>query len=249
MPPATSTPSISRSAAYLMMALGVLVGYGALGLVYLFFFMGSLHLVDLGLKEPAALGLDACLCLAFFIQHSGMIRKTFRRWSARFIPSHYQGASYAIVSGIVLLMLVMFWQESAYTLASARGAARWALRALYLLSLGGFAWGALALESFDAFGIAQIRSRLRGVDPKPVPFTVRGPYRWVRHPLYFSCLIAIWSFPDVTVDRLLLNVLWTAWIVVGTVLEERDLVAALGPVYRDYQRRVPMLIPYRRPQG
>ena len=37
--------------------------------------------------------------------------------------------------------------------------------------------------------------------------------------------------------------LWTAWIVIGSILEERDLVFEFGDVYREYQRRVPMFIP------
>lgn len=41
----------------------------------------------------------------------------------------------------------------------------------------------------------------------------------------------------------LFNVLWTAWIIVGTRLEERDLVADFGPTYREFQASVPMLIP------
>ena len=69
----------------------------------------------------------------------------------------------------------------------------------------------------------------------------------LRHPLYFFVLLLIWSCPDLTVDRLLFNVLWTAWIFVGTCLEERDLVAEFGDAYRRYQESVPMLIPWRRP--
>ena len=57
----------------------------------------------------------------------------------------------------------------------------------------------------------------------------------------------IWSYPDLTADRLLFNVLFTGWIIVGSVLEERDLVENYGEDYRSYQRRVPMLIPYRKP--
>ena len=78
-----------------------------------------------------------------------------------------------------------------------------------------------------------------------MPFVVRGPYRWVRHPFYFFSLLLIWSCPDLSLDRLLHNILWSTWIVVGSVLEERDLVADFGEPYRDYQRKVPMLIPWR----
>jgi len=37
------------------------------------------------------------------------------------------------------------------------------------------------------------------------------------------------------------------WIVVGTVFEERDLVADFGGAYRRFQQRVPMLVPWRGP--
>ncbi|MCK7479628.1 MAG: hypothetical protein M0C28_21625 [Candidatus Moduliflexus flocculans] len=55
--------------------------------------------------------------------------------------------------------------------------------------------------------------------------TITGPYRLVRHPLYLLSIVMIWSCPDLTTDRLLFNLLWTGWIVVGAYLEERDLVA------------------------
>jgi protein-S-isoprenylcysteine O-methyltransferase Ste14 len=42
----------------------------------------------------------------------------------------------------------------------------------------------------------------------------------------------------------LFNLLFPGWIVAGTILEERDLVAAFGEPYRDYQRQVPMLLPF-----
>jgi protein-S-isoprenylcysteine O-methyltransferase Ste14 len=46
---------------------------------------------------------------------------------------------------------------------------------------------------------------------------------------------------------LLLNGLWTAWMVVGTLWEEADLVAEFGDAYRSYRRAVPMLIPMTKP--
>ena len=71
----------------------------------------------------------------------------------------------------------------------------------------------------------------------------RGPFRYVRHPLYLFTLLLIWSTPRFSTDQLLFNVLWTTWIVVGTKLEERDLVADFGATYRQFQASVPMLVP------
>jgi protein-S-isoprenylcysteine O-methyltransferase Ste14 len=69
----------------------------------------------------------------------------------------------------------------------------------------------------------------------------------VRHPLYFFSLIMIWSCPEITMDRLLFNVLWTVWIVMATLFEEKDLVSEFGDQYRQYQAKVPMIIPYKIP--
>jgi protein-S-isoprenylcysteine O-methyltransferase Ste14 len=37
----------------------------------------------------------------------------------------------------------------------------------------------------------------------------------------------------------------TIWIVIGSILEERDLTLESGDVYRDYQRSGPMFLPRR----
>ena len=74
-----------------------------------------------------------------------------------------------------------------------------------------------------------------------------GPYRWVRHPLYFLSIVLIWAHPAITTDRLMFNMLWTLWIILGAHLEERDLMARFGRDYWQYQQCVPMLLPYRQP--
>jgi protein-S-isoprenylcysteine O-methyltransferase Ste14 len=237
-----STPKVTS---YVMLILTYLVGVVSLLLWMVFLFYGSLNLVNLGLGEIAGLGLNASLSLAFFVQHSVMIRRSFRRRLAKFIRAEYHGALFTIASGSVLLILVAFWQKSAYVLATPQGIIRWLMRAVFILAILGFYWGFRALGSFDGFGVSPILNNSRGKDPSSMPFIVRGPYRWVRHPLYFFCLLLIWSCPNLSLDRMLYNVLWSTWILVGSVLEERDLVADFRQSYRDYQRKVPMLIPWR----
>lgn len=241
---------MSAQGAYLVLNLSALIGGGSLIAFMMFLYAGSFKLVAFSLDEISLLLLDAGLSILFFIQHSSMIRKSFRKNLERIIPEEYGNAFYAIVSGIVLLMVIAFWQESNRPLAAFHGNSRWIFRIVFLASLAGFVWGIRSLKIFDPYGIRQIISALRGQKPRQMPFTIRGPYRWVRHPLYFFVLLMIWSSPDLTADRLLFNVLWTIWIVVGSFLEERDLVAEFGDRYIEYQRRVPMLIPHKlRPAG
>jgi protein-S-isoprenylcysteine O-methyltransferase Ste14 len=227
---------------YLTAAAACLFGGGSLILFAHFLFFGSLHRVNFGLGPGGALLFDAGLSLLFFLQHSGMVRRKFRGWFTRFIPEHYFAAVYAVVSGVVLFAVVLLWQEGAPLATASPGILRWSVRLLFCLTVAGFLWCGMSLKYFDPFGVGPLLGRNR-VQPEQVSMTVTGPYRLVRHPLYLLSIVMIWSFPDLTSDRLLFNLLWTCWIIVGAWWEERDLVAQFGDAYREYQRRVPMLVP------
>jgi methanethiol S-methyltransferase len=240
---------VNRFAPHAIMHLAVLLGGGSLLLFGAFLLAGPIVAVHFGLTERQALLWDAMLSVLFFVQHSGMIRRSFRTRLSTVIPSHYHPSIYAIASGIVLTAVVLMWQPTQQVLYQAEGLLRWLSRAAAVLAIAGFSRGVRALGSFDAFGVEPIRAHLRNRPLRASAVIIRGPYRWVRHPLYLFVLILIWSNPDVHLDRLLFNVLWTLWIVHGTCLEERDLVAEFGEQYRRYQKAVPMLIPWRFPRG
>jgi len=150
------------------------------------------------------------------------------------------------LTSIIALMLVMvFWQKSPILVARADGIIFWLICALFCLCLAGLLWGVISLGSFDALGVKPLMRYISNRPDNPQKIVAKGPYRWVRHPLYFFTLVLIWSAPHITLDRLFFNVLWTSWIVLGTYLEERDLVAEFGGHYLRYQKAVPMLIPWR----
>jgi protein-S-isoprenylcysteine O-methyltransferase Ste14 len=174
-----------------------------------------------------------------------MIRSRFKQWAGAAIPSHLYPAVYAIASGLALAVLVLFWQRTDVVLFSLDGPGRWLTIGITLLAWSGFFWGAWSLGSrgFDPLGLAPIKDNLRGRTPRPTGLAIRGPYRYVRHPLYFFVLVAFWATPRLTADALLTNALFTLWIVVATRWEERDLVAQFGDAYRRYQATVPMLLP------
>jgi protein-S-isoprenylcysteine O-methyltransferase Ste14 len=241
-----SNPTKSGLAAYILVSLSFVFGAGSLIIFTVFLYVGSFHIIELGLGTTQSLVFNTCLCLVFFLQHSGMIRTRTQRWMSQFIPEYYLGAVFSIVSALLLLILVMLWQESMVVLASAEGIYRLTLRALFFFSIAVQIWGILSLKSADLFGTKALL-RNQSATQLPSPIVIGGPYRWVRHPLYLTILLMIWSHPDLTADRLLFNVLFSVWIIAGTVLEERDLVGVYGDEYRKYQLSVPMLIPYRKP--
>lgn len=231
--------------AYAVLVTATVLGGASLVLFGLFLFGVSFTRVELATGAAGILAWDALLCLLFFFQHSGMVRKAFRHQLGAWVPEHYLGALYTLASAAVLIILVLCWQSTLTPLMSLQGAARWLMHGLFFASLLGMIWGMLALRDLDVFGNQAIIAHINTSAAASMPFVIRGPYRWVRHPLYFFTLVLIWSSPDMTLDRLLFNMLFTVWIIVGAYLEERDLVAEFGEPYKRYQRSVPMLLPYR----
>lgn len=72
-----------------------------------------------------------------------------------------------------------------------------------------------------------------------------GLHSYTRHPLYFGTLLFIWSlfllFP--LLSNLISCCLISGYTVAGIYLEERKLIIEFGEGYKDYARKVPMLIP------
>ncbi|MFT5702591.1 MAG: protein-S-isoprenylcysteine O-methyltransferase Ste14 [Desulforhopalus sp.] len=230
---------------YLIMALSGLTGGVSLVLFIFFLYVGLPSYMDFGLDARTSLYINTLLCLLFFLQHSLMIREGFRKWLSGPIPQNYHGAFFSIFSGLFLLLLMSFWQKSTSIQIELAGMFYWFIRSLFFIAIVGLFLTIRSLRFFDLLGIRDMISFLKGNSAKGVFFTVRGPYRWVRHPIYFFCLLMIWAQVSLTTDRLLFNGLWTVWIITGTFLEERDLVASFGDVYRNYQRKVPVLVPYK----
>jgi len=233
-------------AALMMMARAT--GSISLLLFGFFLFNGAWQSVALFQSSSSRLLWNTGLSLLFFLQHSGMVRRSLWAWLAPWLPKYTHRAVYTIASGLVLTVVVLLWQPTGFLLVELQGTGRTLARVVFFLGIAGFAWSTLTLKHFDAFGISDLKARLKGTTPKPQPFSIQGPYRWVRHPFYLFTLLLIWSCPDLTADRLLFNIIWTAWIYIGARLEERDLIADFQEPYQRYQRCVPMLIPWKKPR-
>lgn len=238
-------PGIAKA----MILAAQVIGASSLVAFGVFLFRGPVQFVDLARTDAEAIAVNTLLSLGFFLQHSLMVRTSTRDRLAALVPRHFHGAVYSIASGLALIMVLVFWQPTEWALVSIGSPYRLLLRAFFVAAILSFVWGVRALGTFDGFGVRPVRAHLRGEVPRVVPLSIRGPYRWVRHPLYTVVLVLIWSNPDLTGDRLMFNITWTIWIVIGTILEERDLVEDFGEDYLRYREIVPMLIPWRLPRG
>jgi hypothetical protein len=227
----------------LLLVLAIAIGAGSI-VAFAGWPVGTLAILRLQWPEALALSWDAALSMLFFVQHSGMVRRTAKTRLVALVGPTYEPAIYATASGIALLAVVLLWQPSGIRLYNLTGLGRRLAQGFGFAAVGLFVWGFVSLRAADPLGLGGLVGHLCSRPAPPCTFAVRGPYQFVRHPLYLAIIVALWACPDVAADRLLFNVLWTAWIVVGTVLEEADLTAEIGDAYRAYRRSVPMLIPW-----
>ncbi|MFQ5831102.1 MAG: methyltransferase family protein [Candidatus Thorarchaeota archaeon] len=115
--------------------------------------------------------------------------------------------------------------------------------ALFLLGWGLIALGlvlaARASQVISVSTVADMRT-----DRKPELVTA-GIYSRIRHPLYLATIIllfgmaSVYPFSNVVVYALLLS----AYVLVGTLLEERKLVIQYGQAYQDYREKTGFILP------
>jgi len=80
--------------------------------------------------------------------------------------------------------------------------------------------------------------------PGAVPLNIRGIYRWVRDPFLLSGLIIMWLTPFMTVNLLVIYLLTTIYLYLGSLHWEKRLVAQFGDEYLKYQKKVHRIIPH-----
>ncbi|MEM8712366.1 MAG: isoprenylcysteine carboxylmethyltransferase family protein [Planctomycetota bacterium] len=245
----TPTPSWQR---------WITVGYGAAvyltsvaALLYTIAFSLDLWVprtVSTGPARPvgqAVLG-NLALLMLFGLQHSVMARPAFKRALGRWVPGPAERPTYCLATCICLGLLFALWSpiEGTVWITSAP----WLVITLRTIAGCGFVLlltASFQLNHFELFGLQQPWRALHGRPQAATSFQTPRLYRLVRHPIYLGMLMIIWAAPHLTVGHLLFSSVCTAYILVGSTLEEIDLVASLGAPYRNYQRRVSRLIPLR----
>jgi methanethiol S-methyltransferase len=201
---------------------------------------------------PAAVAIDVLLLAMFGMQHSVMARPWFKRRWTRVMPAAAERTTYVLATSLALALLFWLWRPIGATAWNVSGPGADALRVLYAAGWVVVVWSTFLISHFDLFGLRQAWLRARGVPYSSPPFTQRGLYRRIRHPIMAGFVIVFWAAPVMTAGHLLFAVTATSYILVGIALEEHDLIQDLGDTYAGYRARVPALIPRgspRRPAG
>lgn len=202
--------------------------------------------VDDGPQEAyvESLLINLGLLFLFALQHSVMARKGCKAWWTRAIPQPVERSTGVLVSSLVLLLLYWQWRPIPTVIWEfGNPGVQTVLEILFWIGWLIALHSSFLIDHGDLFGLRHIRLYARGQPYTPVKFQMPDLYRYVRHPIMMGILIALWSTPVMTLGHLLFAIFSTAHILLSIRQEERELLELYGEAYREYRRRVPMLIP------
>jgi len=246
----TKAGPIARITAFLYGIVAYLVFFGTF--LYAIGFVSGLVVpktIDTGTVVPMteALIVNILLMSLFAVQHSVMARRQFKEWWTQYVPKSVERSTYVLLASLALILLVWQWRAMpALVWQIADPQIAMAVTVLALIGWLIVLTSTFLINHFELFGLHQITNNLAG-RPMPAPrFRTPLYYKFVRHPIYLGFIIAFWAAPTMTIGHLLFAAVTTAYIFVGILLEERDLVDLFGDDYRRYKDRVSMLVPWRK---
>tara|TARA_B100000315_G_scaffold29320_1_gene24901 strand:+ start:5864 stop:6481 length:618 start_codon:yes stop_codon:yes gene_type:complete len=116
---------------------------------------------------------------------------------------------------------------------------------LLVISIFLFVAGAKYYDIFQFLGLRQIwTGKSHSVITKGGELKKNGILCVTRHPWYLAAILLIWS-RGIDLSGLITNIILTLYLIIGTLLEEQKLFYEYGESYREYQKKVSMLIPFK----
>ena len=161
-----------------------------------------------------------------------------------FIPKRYYRIGFNIIA--ILLSIVMYWYYG-----QIKTSCLFENSFVKYLGMAMFFTGlvvlVLAMKNYNLSEFIGTQYLKNGNQPVPEKLRISGLNKYVRHPLYFATLLLLWgAFLFVRTDKLLIvAIVSTLYLLVGTRLEEQKLIKEFGDDYRTYQQNVPMLLPFK----
>jgi protein-S-isoprenylcysteine O-methyltransferase Ste14 len=149
------------------------------------------------------------------------------------LAARYRLAYNALALLLLAPVLALHWAASGEALWRWTGWAGPVSTGIAVVAAALFAW---TLRWYDGAAFLGLRAGA------PARFTISPLHRHVRHPWYCLALLVLWT-RDMDAALLVSATCVTAYLIVGSRLEERKLIAEFGAPYRRYAARVPGLLP------
>jgi len=192
----------------------------------------------------------ALLWCAYCIVHSALISIRITNFFKRTLGSSYRFYrlifnAFSLITFVFLIRYSNSPQFKDPVVLAWSGGFRIIQYALIILAAVLIISGAQHYSMSQFLGFRQIRNDVsRGGITETGTIDTTGVLGYTRHPWYVAVFILLWA-SNLNAAGILVNVILTAYLVIGTLLEERKLVLEFGNEYREYQRRVSMFIPFK----
>jgi protein-S-isoprenylcysteine O-methyltransferase Ste14 len=219
---------------------GICFGVGT-QILFLYTAYGLLNFLRFGTTQHIQgwAAVDIALAVTFAIPHSILLLPPVQKRLKAWLAPGLMGCVHCATTCFTLLIPFRLWGGSDQALRILNGWSEQLVLALFYAS-----WLAMICSLFQTgmgyqTGLTQWWYRWRKEQPPARPFITSGMFRWMRHPVSTSFLGLIWFTPQMTVEHLILTVVRTACIYVGSYPKDRRLRRFLGPAYQRYGERVP----------
>lgn len=120
---------------------------------------------------------------------------------------------------------------------------------LQIPAIFGFLWTIRYVDVMDFIGIRQIILYLQGkysyeLDEKSNLITA-GPFKFVRHPIYFFTILILVLRPYMTVFYFTITICFFLYFYIGSIFEEKKLEKIYAEEYSNYKNSVSRIFPMK----
>jgi methanethiol S-methyltransferase len=192
------------------------------------------------------------LWVGYCILHSFLISIWFTKFISNILNKYYAfyRLFYVLISLWLLIILIDYTSQFDNEIIIEYSSSLSILRNILMYgSLLLFFWAFFFdYDSLSFFGIRQIFNFGKVTENNPnESIKKKGLLGIIRHPMYLALIIYLWTQTFKLMD-IVINIILTAYVIIGTYLEEKKLVREFGDAYIKYQHEVPMLIPFTKPK-
>jgi hypothetical protein len=220
----------------------------------LFFFVDSLvyfvyrYLVFFGRETVGpvsyrAVTADVVLFSVFALHHSLFARDVFRKLITRLVGALERSAYVWIASALFIAVCALWRPVAGVAWRVNQPVVAWLIVAAQIVGIWLALRSAFLIDVRELSGLRQLDTDARRVqkDPPSVPpieFKTRGPYGWVRHPIYSGWFLIVFAVPVMTLTRLVFAVTSSVYLLIAIPFEERSLRRSSQGAYDLYTRKV-----------
>lgn len=188
----------------------------------------------------------------FGISHSVLASAKIKHLAGKYfnrLMAFYR-LSYVIISLLLFYLVYSLSPRPDVTVYELNYPFNFIIFTLQIIALGGIFWTLKYFRVQEFLGISQVKRWInKTYNPneldEQMTLMINGPYKFVRHPLYFFTIIFLTARESMDLFYFTMLICITVYFYVGSFYEEKKLVEKFGYKYAEYQKQVPRLLPVK----